>query len=162
MTQESEQDVVPADGAVSWSDVQATAVAYLARREHSRRELAHKLGAKGFPDQTIASVLDALAQQNLQSDQRYAEQYVRLRAEKGYGPERIRAELRERGIDEADAGCGFAENREIDWFGNALRVRIRKFGAELPATPKDKAKQQRFLQYRGFGWDEIREALSAR
>src|SRR5690606_2652334 len=76
-----------------------TAIGLLARREHSRRELKRKLGAKGHPSDLIDQVLEQLAREGLQSDQRFAEAYLHSRIQKGYGPVRLLHELAERGVD---------------------------------------------------------------
>ena len=94
----------------------------------------------------------------MQSDARYAEQYVAQRAARGYGPARIRAELRERGVTDADideALDGAAE----DWAAIARDTRRRRFGAAGPADFRERARQGRFLQYRGFTSEQIRAAL---
>lgn len=148
------------DAPGSVADIQASALGYLARREHSRLELQRKLADKGFDGSLVGTVIDELAARNLQSDRRYAEQYVRLRAEKGYGVLRIRAELGERGIGAADIRFGFDENN-IDWFENACRARLKKFGPTAPADIRERARQERYLQYRGFSWEETREAIAA-
>jgi len=72
----------------------------LARREHSRSELAAKLAARGVGSEIAEHVLAELSAGALQSDERFAEDYARARIERGYGPEQILAGLRERGIDE--------------------------------------------------------------
>ena len=70
----------------------------LARREHSARELSHKLKSRDYDEVSIQAVIESLIDEGLQSDDRFAEQFTRSRVEKGYGPIRIRQELRERGI----------------------------------------------------------------
>ena len=71
---------------------------------------------------------------------------------------RIRAELRQQGITDAQIQQEIAGG-EQDWNGRAAEVRRRKFGAELPRSAAERAKQARFLQYRGFNSDQIRAAL---
>ena len=139
-------------------DIEVAAVRLLSRREHSTEELRRKLAAKGYPEPGIAAVLDKLAAKKLVSDERFAASYVHHRARRGQGPVRIRAELRQQGITdsqiEQEVGAG-----ETNWNRLAGEVRRRKFGAELPRTAGERAKQARFLQYRGFNSDQIRAAL---
>ena len=77
----------------------AVAIDLLSRREHSQLELRKKLVAKGFADDEVDELLLRLHEENLQSDERYAESYVRQRVDKGYGPIRIRQELRQKGCE---------------------------------------------------------------
>ncbi|KAB7619764.1 regulatory protein RecX [Alkalilimnicola sp. S0819] len=129
----------------------------LARREHSRRELARKLVQRGFQRDCIEPALDALTAENLLSEERYTEQYVRARREQGYGPLRILAELGERGIRE-----GLAEpflHGHDDWAERAAQARHKRFGAEGPGNMKERARQYRFLAQRGFSAEQIRVAL---
>ena len=70
----------------------------MARREHSRLELQRKLKARGHDAAEVSGVLDELAERHLQSDERYVEVYVRSRAARGYGPQRIALELKQRGL----------------------------------------------------------------
>ena len=138
--------------------VEAAAVGFLARREHSRAELTRKLAARGAPPDIVETVLDDLVRRKLQSDARFAESLVASRAGRGQGPARIRRELAEHGIDpvvadEALEACG------EDWRALAREVRRRKFGSGMPGEWKERARQMRFLEYRGFTGEQIRAAL---
>ena len=72
----------------------------LAQREHSQSELRQKLAAKNFDPKEIEATLEELKRRNLQSDQRFTEAYIRMRANRGFGPLRIKFELRERDIED--------------------------------------------------------------
>lgn len=139
-------------------EVEVAAVRLLSRREHSTEELRRKLAAKGHPESSIETALEKLGKKKLLSDERFAANYVHHHARRGQGPVRIRAELRQQGIDDSQIQqeVGAAE---CDWNALAAEVRRRKFGAELPQTASERAKQARFLQYRGFNSDQIRAAL---
>jgi regulatory protein len=130
----------------------------LARREHSRYELERKLGARGFEPTIVAGVLDALAAEHLLEEQRFVESFIRSRIRKGQGPARIRAELVQRGIDDAEVAAGLAE-ADCDWVAIAAEARRKRFGAAPPASFAARAKQANFLQYRGFEGQQIRAAL---
>jgi regulatory protein len=138
--------------------VRGAAIAALARREHSRTELKRKLTARGFDAGQVDSTLEALAAERLQDDGRYLESYVNSRASRGYGPVRIRAELAQRGIDGKTA-VTVLDDPDRDWFELATTARTKKFGRGAPATIQDRAKQTRYLEYRGFTSEQIREAL---
>jgi regulatory protein len=105
----------------------------------------------------VGDALDALGAAGLQDDGRFATAYARQRAERGYGPRRIRLELRERGIDGTAVGAAFDE-LEQDFATLARHVQRRKFG-HAPQTVAERAKQTRFLEYRGFESAHIRHAL---
>jgi len=128
----------------------------LARREHSRLELEQKLTARSFEASQVADVLDELEGDGLLSSERFAESFVAARYAKGQGPYRIRRELAERGIEEAG---DWLDRARFDWDALARETRIRRFGPEKPGDLKEKARQTRFLEYRGFSHDQIRQAL---
>lgn len=121
----------------------------LARREHSYRELLQKLTQRFDEPALIRSEVDRLRDENLQSDARFAESFLHSRAQRLYGPQRIRAELRERGIGDELIAATLAA-ADIDWSANQQKLLLNKFGAEPAVDFKDKAKRLRFLQYRGF------------
>lgn len=146
-----------ADAPPSLEDARDKALRLLARREHSAKELRTKLIARGLPAEIVDAAVQGLAEENLQSDARFAEGYTRNRCEQGYGPLRIRAELRERGVDDALIDLNPAEG---DWRQRAEAARRKRFGATLPTSWKERARQARFLQYRGFSAEHIRELLS--
>ncbi|WP_157994176.1 regulatory protein RecX [Peristeroidobacter agariperforans] len=139
-------------------EVEAAAVRLLSRREHSTEELKRKLASKGYPEANIATVLEKLGKKKWVSDERFAANYVHHHARRGQGPVRIRAELRQQGITDTQIQQEMAGGQQ-DWNGLAAEVRRRKFGAELPRSAAERAKQARFLQYRGFNSDQIRAAL---
>ncbi len=136
----------------------AQALRLLARREHSVLELRRKLEQRGWRGELLDAVLDSLVEQNLLSDRRFAEVYTRGRIERGYGPLRIRAELRERGIDGGLAEAALAAEAP-DWIERARDARLRRFGEALPADYRERARQMRFLQQRGFDSGQIRAAF---
>jgi regulatory protein len=129
----------------------------LARREYGRTELVGKLIEDGFDPGTAGAVVERLTAEHLQDDARFAESLVSTRIRQGKGPVRIRLELTERGIEPALVEQALADE---DWLTLARRVRERRFGPELPADFPDKARQMRFLQYRGFEPDQIAAAVA--
>lgn len=135
------------------------AMDYLARREHGRAELAAKVTKFGFDSDTAADAVAQLIDDGLQSDQRFVEAFVQSRIRQGKGPARIRADLQERGIGGKRIDYGLSEAQQ-NWHGLAHGVRVKKFGTECPLDFKEKARQMRFLQSRGFEQDHIRFALS--
>ncbi|MCK9984708.1 MAG: regulatory protein [Azoarcus sp.] len=132
------------------------ALRHLARREHSRAELARKLAPHGAAEE-IEDVLDRITELGLLSDHRFAEAWVRSKAAR-FGTARLRRELAQRGVgrDTIDAALD-AEAVEDD-VERARAVWRGKFGA-APADAREWARQARFLQGRGFGTDVIRKIL---
>lgn len=139
-----------ADGAVA----RQAALDLLARREHSRRELSRKLCSRGFDDDTVDTALGVLEAEGLLSDTRFAEQFVWSRFQRGSGPHKIHAELRERGVDETLIEHSIEVLAE-DWQGLLREVREKKFGSALPADFRERSRQMRFLQQRGFTAEQI-------
>ena len=111
-----------------------------------------------FDDELLLSVLDDLTTRGLLSDERFAEQYVAMRLRKGYGPVRIAQELRERGIDGAMVGT-VLEQLDADWYALMQEAHDKKFGPSSPDDYKEAAKRARFLEYRGFSAEQIRDLL---
>lgn len=139
------------------SEIREKAIQLLARREYSARELALKLAAKFDPD-SVAQVLDTLAEQGLQSDVRFADNLVRARIGQGHGLIRIQNELKQKGIAQPVIQQALERN-PVDWFEQALSTFQRRFGNHTTTDPKVRAKQMRFMQYRGFSLDQIQYAL---
>jgi len=136
------------------------AVRLLARREHSVEELRRKLQSRGHPAAAVDAVLARLMAKHLVSDDRFTSSFIHHHAQRGQGPIRIRAELRQQGVA-GEAIESALENEATDWVACARAVRIRKFGQSPPASLAERAKQARFLQYRGFNSDQIWAALKS-
>ena len=134
------------------------AMDFLARREYGQTELIRKLADKGFDRDVAEQAVAQLTADGLQSDQRFADSFVQSRINQGKGPVRIRLDLTQRGI--ADSTVEIAlEEAAPDWYALAREQRIKKFGEVEPADFKEKARQMRFLQYRGFEQDHIQSAF---
>jgi regulatory protein len=139
-------------------EIRKKAMDFLARREYGQDELARKLAEKGYRRSIVDDELRRLAEEGLQSDTRFAESFVQSRINQGKGPVRIRADLGQRGIRDGIIE-GALEEAGCDWFELAREERVKKFGAAVPADFKEKARQMRFLQYRGFEQDHIQSAF---
>lgn len=135
----------------------AAALALVARREHSTAEATSALLRKGYEAAAVATTIAELQQERLLDDVRYAESLVRMLIGRGQGPQRVRHALLEAGIT-ADAATA-ALDTAPDWSLLAADVRRRKFGSRIPTDWPAKARQMRFLQYRGFSKDHIASAL---
>ena len=130
----------------------------LASREHSAAELRRKLRVKGFSEGLAGEAVAALQDQGLQSDQRFAEVFVRSRLSKGYGPVRIRRDLYQRGIgdDVIDEELTFPAER---WVELAAAVRAKRFPENEPTEDGVWNVQARFLSRKGFPADIIYRVL---
>lgn len=135
------------------------AVRLLARRDYASGELQARLEAGGYDAPAAATVLSELAQRGFLNDARYAANYVIWHCGRGQGPVRIAADLRMRGVGPELIVAALAQ--VTDWPARAQAARRAKFGAKSPATWAEKARQARFLQYRGFSADHIRSATGA-
>jgi regulatory protein len=137
------------------STIRLRAMDLLARREHSHLELHRKL-ADRFPEHKdlLDQVLVGLREENLQSDERFAEAFVSSRVRKGQGPHRISMELQQRGLDQPLAERAVADSGS-DWILLAGEVLAKKYGKQPCHDFSERAKRSKFLQYRGFNTDQI-------
>ena len=129
---------------------------YLSRREHSRYELYKKISAHNFDRDLINQELDLLIEDGLLSDERFAESYFQSRKNRGYGPLRIRNELKQRGVGDQIFS---PLSDEIEWSEFALEALKKKVRGDMPTETKDILKLKRFLNYRGFDFQDIDKAF---
>lgn len=155
---------------VTEKEVRLAAMNLLARREQSYQELVDKLCrrftysedseavAEKIVEQIIEQQVQKLTNDGLQSDERFAEMFVRSRIAKSQGPIRIMNELRQRGVSK-NVSLDAMENQNADWLELLQQLSIRKFGEGPPENVKERAKRIRFFQYRGFSLDQINSVL---
>ncbi len=152
--------------AVTASIVRDKAMFLLAGREHGKLELKQKLILREYPLALIDSVLEELQERGLQCDARFAESYTRMRVNRGYGANKIRADLLAKKLTRDIIENAIAEN-DADWDENAHAALLKKFAiADEVAMPDDykkkaayTAKMMRYLQTRGYASQQISEAL---
>jgi regulatory protein len=125
------------------------AIGFLARREHSQRELKTKLVHGGYAKEDASAAIEALREGQYQSDARFAGSLARSRAANGYGPRRIAAELKSHGISDAEIVAALSE-LDVDWRDLAARQLQRNYGRSVASEPKERAKRAAFLLRRGF------------
>lgn len=140
--------------------VTEAAIALLSRRDHGEYELQQKLQLKGYQDSDIESAILFCKQCNYLDDLRYAKSQVRQHIFKGHGDRRIRQELNQKRVAESVVEAAMAEE-ETDWFELAKLTAQKKFKTGKAIEPKEYAKQVRFLQYRGYSFEQINYALNA-
>ena len=140
------------------------ALQYLARREYSRAELRSKLlpytqadeKFEQSPPAGLDELLDDFVARGWLSDSRAAAQLLHARRSR-FGTQRITHELRQKGIAEELISAALPALKETE-LEAAREVWQKKFGAP-PQDAKEKARQARFLQSRGFGFDVIFQVL---
>lgn len=131
------------------------ALGMLARREYSQRELRSRLEQAGCDEGESASALDRLRDQHLQDDRRFGEMIVRARMGQGYGPARIRAELRSHGLADAEI-AELIEAADANWTALAVAQLRRHYGARPAADRSERGKRAAFLLRRGFASETVR------
>jgi regulatory protein len=141
------------------AELRQRALTLLARRDYASAELAAQLTRLGPAPEGISELIEALTGEGVLNDERYAHNFVSYHAGRGHGPVRIAAELRQRGVPVPLIEAALAAGP--DWRALARKVRLGKFGSASPSGWTQKARQSRFLQYRGFSSDDIRAATGA-
>lgn len=155
---------------------------YLGNREHSKKELYDKLTNKGCDHHKVCALLVEFEQSGYQSDDRMTSSLIKEGIRKKHGTIRILQTLKKHGLHTVSSADDiktwiaehsvFAElivhdntdnyqtdKADIDWLVQAVKVRVQKYGDTVPTNPKDKARQLRFLQYRGFEMSICFDAL---
>ena len=149
---------MPGDEPESDIEVRSAAMRLLTRREHSRVELRIKLSQRGFTDHLVNPVLDDLEAQDFLSDKRFARSMISTRSQTGYGPNRIRYELTNRGVS-LDVIRDAMEQAEIDWKQCSVELANKRFGSSPPEDFPEWAKRARYLEQRGFDIQAIQFAI---
>ena len=127
----------------------------LARREHSQRELRARLEHGGYDEAEAGEAIKRLGEQEYQDDNRFGEMILRARISQGYGPSRVRAELRSHGL--ADAAIrALLESTDVDWNKLALSQLRKKYGNKPAADHAGRGKRAAFLLRRGFSAATVR------
>ena len=136
------------------------ALGLLARREHSRRELKTKLRQSGYEGDESTAAIDRLGEQRYQDDERFAEVLVRSRAAQGYGPQRIRAELKTHALSDQRIR-ELLDVSGVDWDASALDQLRRRYGGKGAPDHAERARRAQFLLRRGFAAATVRRATHA-
>lgn len=142
---------------LSDSELRVAAINLLSRREYSLHELFQKLEPRSKNESQVHQLLDKLVDAGYQSDQRFAESFLRSRINRGLGSMRIARELKDKGID-TDL-IEQTMSTDADWFQLAYESGLKKSQSLDLTDYKDKQKLFRYLAYRGFAMDQIQYAL---
>lgn len=136
--------------------IKSTALQYLvyllSKRDYSEAELRQKLKIKAFESDEIEAAMTQVQAHNWQSDERFCSHFVHARAQQGYGPKRLKLDLRQKGIKDWLISQTL-ENCEVDWFEQAERL----FEKKRPNSWDLKAKQKmwRYMLSRGYHSDHF-------
>lgn len=132
----------------------------LSRRDHGEYELYQKLSLKGYEEDTIQEAISFCLEHNYLDDLRYAKSQIRQHVYKGHGERRIRQELNQKRVPDSTIEKAL-EQEPQDWFELAKSAAEKKFKGIKAKEPKEYAKQVRFLQYRGYSFEQISYALNS-
>ncbi|KIE20723.1 recombinase RecX [Vibrio sinaloensis] len=136
------------------------AIQLLSRRDHGEYEMYQKLSLKGYEEDAIQEAINFCLDHNYLDDLRYAKNQVRQRVYKGHGEHRIRQELNQKRVAESVIEKAMEEEPQ-DWFELAKSAAEKKFKGMKAKDQKEYAKQVRFLQYRGYSFEQISYALNS-
>jgi regulatory protein len=137
-------------------DIRKKLLDFLSRREHSFKELIFKLEDRVSSSQKLFLELEILREEGLQSDERFAESFIRSRSIKGFGPEKISNELRSKGIEE-NLIKKMVYSPELDWKMILKKEFKKKYPQSMKYNTEDISKMKKFFFQRGFLIDEINE-----
>ena len=140
------------------SELRVAAINLLSRREYSRHEIFQKLSPRAQDQDELQQVLNKLEELGYQSDQRFAESFLRSRIYRGLGKNRIVREMKEKGISLELAAQAIA-SEQPDWFELAVQSATNKVRTLDMSDYSERQKLFRYLSYRGFTIDEIKHAI---
>ncbi len=141
-------------------DAYASGLGLLGRREHSARELKAKLSRKGHAKEEVSSAIGRLRDKSYQSDDRFGHTIARTRIAQGYGPARIRAELRSHGLAEPAIRSAI-DAADADWTAIASVQLRRRYGAKPAPDAAERGRRAQFLLRRGFDPATVRAVTRA-
>ncbi len=146
------------DGMSDLEKVRLQAVRFLARREYCEKELTKKLTSRGASLESARQAVGELKDRNMINDARFAQALVRVRMSRGYGPIKIKDELRQKGVSSDLIESSLDFDSEV-WRDQIVRVLDRKYKDVPSSDYSEWAKRARFLQSRGYSTSQIRESL---
>ena len=141
------------------------ALRLLARREYTESELFSNLGRKGVSADVAGEVIGELQCEGLQSDDRFTAEFVRQRLQKCQGPNKIRYDIRQRGIGDDLLTLYLPQDDEV-WLQHAIEALMKRSRSHAVENDADaalaqRARDARFLTGRGYPHGIVRRALEA-
>jgi len=141
------------------AQLRLAAMNLLARREYSAQELRQKLSQKSSDLDVINQVIQRLIDDGLQSDERFTEAFTKMRLRQGKGSVVVGFGLKQKGISPQLINA-YVQHLDMQWQEALSQLINRRFAGQIANDPREKAKQLRFLQSRGFTLDQIRQVIS--
>jgi len=139
-------------------DIRKKILDLLSRREHSKYELVLKLERRVDSSDKLLKEIDKISDQNLQSDERFSESYIRSRYNSGFGPSRIKYDLSKRRVAELIINNAFRDI-DLNWLEKLKKENIKKYGNENPKNMQELSKRTKFFVQRGFDQEMIRKII---
>ena len=140
-------------------DIRKKILDLLSRREHSKYELISKLERRVDSSDKLVQEIKKLADQNLQSDERFSESYIRSRYNSGFGPSRIKHDLLSRRVTESIINNAFKE-LDLNWIEKLEKENLKKYGNENPKSVQELSKRIKFFIQRGFEKEMIKKIIN--
>ncbi|MFL2753560.1 MAG: regulatory protein RecX [Gammaproteobacteria bacterium] len=139
-------------------DIRIKLLDLLSRREHSKYEIFNKLKYRVESEEELNKEIHKLTEENLQSDLRFSESFIRSRYNSGFGPVRIKYDLSSRKVLPNIIEKAF-EEVSFDWEEKLLKENLKKYGEMPPSNLKELSKRLKFFTQRGFEQDIIRKLI---
>jgi len=136
----------------------AKGIYLLGMREHGVQELTDKLNARSESVDVVLAVIDELIENDYLSDERFTESYIRSRTNRGFGPIKIKSELKSKGISNRLIG-EFLDGGSAHWFDVARDLYTKKYVSVKAKDYKEWTKRARFIQSRGFTMEHIQAVM---
>lgn len=138
--------------------LRARALYWLGKKDYSVKDFQLKLDKVCEIEELKSALMENLVARDWLSDERYMQGFIRQKLAAGLGLNRIKQELTLHGI-KSEVTVNYLETQEIDWFEQAKQTYLKKYGESEVTDFKEKSKRFRYMQYRGFGPDEIKYAM---
>ena len=140
-------------------DIRKKLLDLLSRREHSKYELLTKLKLRVESKSSLEDEINKLSEENLQSDLRFSESYIRSRYNSGFGPTRIKYDLSVRRVEESVILNAFNEI-DLDWVEKLKKEKIKKYGNSSSENMQELSKRIKFFIQRGFEKEMINKVIN--
>ena len=140
-------------------DIRKKLLDLLSRREHSKYELLTKLKLRVESKSSLEDEINKLSEENLQSDLRFSESYIRSRYNSGFGPIRIKYDLSVRRVKESVVLTAFNEI-DLDWVEKLKKEKIKKYGNSSSENMQELSKRIKFFIQRGFEKEMINKVIN--
>ena len=159
MTKESTEKLIDLKNLIKNQDIRKKLLDLLSRREHSKYELLTKLKLRVESKSSLEDEINKLSEENLQSDLRFSESYIRSRYNSGFGPIRIKYDLSVRRVKESVVLNAFNEI-DLDWVEKLKKEKIKKYGNSSSENMQELSKRIKFFIQRGFEKEMINKVIN--